>query len=99
MGVYSERLIGFTSGTERTFVVPAGRRAIVKMVTANNATAAAIQAVVQIAGVAVCVLSVPVNDGRSVLGMHAVAYEGESIRAVLSSAPGSMSVHGYLLAG
>ena len=95
---YSERFIKTTgAGHTESYVVPPGRRAVVKRVDFLNAAATASNAFLVIAGVTAWGTSVPGNFGSSGLTTSHVAYGGETIATITGGTDLRAVVSGYLL--
>jgi len=96
--VYSTRFIRTSVATTwMTYTVPAGKRAVVKSISASNSTAAAGTAYVNVAGTAVMNVALQAKIYSEALAMAHVAYAGETISGYLSGPNMSLVVSGYLL--
>lgn len=96
-GVYSTRFFLAKGVGPFTYVVPSGKRAIVKQMTGANAASTAVQAVLQINDITVWILSIPVNLTGHQEGLQLVVNAGETLK-LFGTDPGVIaSVHGYLL--
>jgi hypothetical protein len=98
---YSERFVlvkrpGFPL---KAFVVPAGKRAIVRSITYYGYLATSPAIFLQLAGVYVFALLPPASTFGGAVEMFQVVYQGEMIVAEVTASAGDMgaSVSGYLL--
>lgn len=99
--VYSERFLSMVGGTQnKSYFVPAGRRALVKYVSALNAAAPASTAYLTVAGVTCWLVSLPGQYSFSDRSLFVVAYQGEELKLTASTGAGgtvAMFVGGQLL--
>jgi hypothetical protein len=96
--VYSERFLALTTpGAWLTYLVPAGRRAIVRNVIATNTNPVAGHVYVKIAAVAVAWITFPAAVQSQSVDLYQVAYAGELISVYAEIAQVHCSVSGYLL--
>jgi hypothetical protein len=95
--VYSTRFVLWAQlGLSAAYVVPAGQRAVVKCVTAENIGAVAALVSVRVAGSYVAALSLPGPGGATLGGIMIVAYAGETIQSNHNQADVSSIVSGFL---
>jgi hypothetical protein len=96
-GIYSTRFLKLNvNGVAATYVVPAGKVAVIQSVIAVAASTAAGGLEVQAGFVYLVVASVPAKETRTWTDLRFVVYEGETIVAFLPLANTYCSVHGYL---
>lgn len=92
---YSERFFSAFGIGWHSFQVPAGKRAVLMTLVANNVggTAAFFQLYI---GALLLYKSIPANDSTLLTALRMVAYGGESISVYLSSADAGCGGFGYL---
>lgn len=95
-GIYSTRFVLASAPASTSYVVPPGKRAVVKQVTVFNGGGAAAVCALSIAGTGVWAASVPGGNGGLGTGVMLVAYPGESISLYLGAANMGGSVSGFL---
>ena len=99
MSVYSERFIySAVPGQAHTYVVPAGKRAVLRCITAVSYGAAGGDVFVNISGVDVWARHVP--DGSSLIegNFRIVMYSGEFVQIYMVADAMFCTVSGYLFA-
>jgi hypothetical protein len=95
--VYSERFLINTAVGTKNFQVPAGKRAVVKGVSAFNTGQAEYSVYINIAGFTVWSAAVPAQRGAAPGTLMLVAYEGELVGAVNQTADLRTIISGFLL--
>lgn len=96
-GVYSKRFLLVSSVGRLDYAVPAGKRAIVKMVSVVNPSSTAQQGVLYIGPTAIWVASVPGNSAASASNLMIVVNAGELLGAAITAATMACVVSGYEL--
>jgi hypothetical protein len=96
-GVYSERFVYNRAAGTVTYVVPPGRRAVVKCVSSYNNDASTRFVTIDLAGTTVWRASVPGGQGVFGAGLMIVAYEGEGLALTNEVAGQRSALSGYLL--
>jgi hypothetical protein len=95
--VYSERFIQTNlTNTHVIFTVPAGKRAVIRTMTATNLATAVGQVTVWINGVILWNSLLQVADRTKIAELRGVAYAGEEINMLLEGASMIGQIHGYL---
>jgi hypothetical protein len=98
-GVYSEQFILYSGAPANlSYVVPTGKRAIVKSMFAWNGDSAAKNRALLVDGKVVWISPVPGANGLVSVALMLVLYSGQTLGAVSYSDAGSLGVAGYLLA-
>ena len=92
---YSERFLSFSNG-EQAYTVPAGKRAVIKCLTAYNGSAAASYAVLYVASLPVLFMPIPAGSGADRSGLHIVVYQNEQLSMYVATA-NVACCSGYLL--
>jgi hypothetical protein len=95
--LYSTRFLAFTGAGPAKYTVPAGKRVVLKLVSAVNPSTSAQQCVLYIGALAIWVVSLPANSGAFAAGLHLVYNAGEDVQLANSSSVMTASAHGYLL--
>lgn len=94
---YTETFVRVTTiNTWSDYVVPAGRRAVVKSVAVCHMDSVTGDAYVEVAGTYLMALHVQAVGVTQVVALTAVAYAGQHIRAISSTALSHITVAGYL---
>lgn len=97
-GVYSTRFILHTGGgVTLTYVVPNGKVAVIKSVSAYNGSGSAANFSLLLKGTGIWVASVPGGGGGFATNLMIVAYAGESIGMFFAGTPAGAQASGYLL--
>lgn len=96
--VYSERFILATAlGHSTPFVVPAGKRAVVKSISADNSETVAAAVVLYLGALPVWAALLQASSAIAIGGQMVVAYQGESIDIWLSQNNCHAQASGFLL--
>jgi len=96
--VYSERLVASVDGGHWVqFLVPAGRRAIVKSVSASNWGPSTSRVHVQAGGFYVMIADFPAAIASKALDVMAVAYAGEAVALYIDGPQCHAQVAGWVL--
>ena len=84
------------TGASVAYTVPAGKRAVVKCVSATNTGTVAGHSMCVLNGVYIVYFSVPVSDSRHVVDLAHVAYAGEPISLYNDQAGMTVVASGFL---
>lgn len=96
---YSTRFLQHTAnGYSGQWFVPAGHRAVIKSVIANNGVAAAVNIIALIDGVTVYTFSMPGYGGAASQPLMYVCYAGQGLQLYNGGNAIVSSMHGFLLA-
>ena len=96
---YSTRFIlarSTASGQTFTWTCPAGRRAVVRQLTMNNAAAAAATVFIAVAGIYVFRYELPASPATRTDETRLTVYSGEPVTVQLNSTDLRISVDGFL---
>jgi hypothetical protein len=98
VAVYSTRFVVVPSGAgDVAYTIPAGKLAVVKMMSAYNNSGSTAQLRLFMAGTAIWGASVPGSSGVFGSGLHLVGYAGELIEVTWNATSGAAYAGGYLL--
>jgi hypothetical protein len=96
--VYSERFVhGRAAAATQTYVVPAGRRAVVRFLSFNFYVGTHDYALLRVGGFAVVYLDHPAALSARTFDGRWVAYGGEEIEVITATADCAWHASGYLL--
>jgi hypothetical protein len=94
---YSKRLLVLIQQQQAAYTVPAGKTAVVKMVSAWNNGVSATTLRINLAGSGLWQTTVPGGDGSFASSLMIVANAGEELRLVSGSSAMNAAMFGYLL--
>lgn len=94
---YSERFVLLVGAGSAIYKVPAGKRAVVKMVSTQNGSTAVQQCVLRMNGSPIWYASVPGNAGAYGAGLMIVYYATDQLELAHTAAAQYSVVCGYLL--
>lgn len=95
--IYSERFVNTSApGVWVSYVVPAGKRAVLRCVTANNPNSAAGDFYAHVQGVYVVVGPLQAHSSRVEGELRVVVYAGESLGLFVATTGMGGSMSGYL---
>ena len=95
--IYTERFIcALTPGVLETFIVPVGKRAVLRCVTFVNRSSAAASCYVAVGPGHALLLKAPGGESAVEGDLRVPAYPGEGIGLVMTGTDGSATASGYL---